>query len=61
MTYMLIHVLLGVMPTDYSLSYVALNQNTSKGMKNAAQDASVALEAITIEVNAKFCKLLSMR
>ena len=58
---MLTHVLLGVTPIDYSLAEVDSRQHTIKGTKTAVQDASVVLEAINIEVNAKCYKLMSMR
>ena len=58
---MMTHIFLFVTPTDYSLDYVASIQNTIEGTKTAAQYASVTLEAITIELNAECCKLLSMR
>ena len=61
MTYIMTHVLLGVMNIDYSLAYVASSRHTSKGNKTAAQDAIMTLKAITIEVNTKCHKLLSMR
>ena len=60
MTYMLTHVLIGVKPIDNSLAYVSLSQHNIEGAKTAAQGASVTLEAITFEVNAKCHKLLSM-
>ena len=50
---MLPHFFLGVTPIDQSLSYVASSRHTREGAETAAQDASLKLEAITIEVNAK--------
>ena len=61
MTYILTNVLIEVTPIIYSLVYVASSRNTSKGSKTAAQDAIVMLEEITIEVNSKCRKFLSMR
>ena len=58
---MLTHVLLGVTPIDYSLAYIASYHHTSKGKKTATQDVSMMLEAIAIEVNAQYCKFLSVR
>ena len=60
MTYILTHVLLGMTPIDYYLAYVSSIRNTIEGDGTAAQGARVTLEAITIEVNAKCCKLMSM-
>ena len=61
MTYILTYVLLDVTTIVYYLAYVAPSRHTSEGTENAAQYASVAIEEITIEVNAKCLKLLSMR
>ena len=61
MTYMLIYVLLGMTHIAYYLAYVASFRHTSERTKNTAQDASVTLEAITIEVNSKCCMWLIMR
>ena len=60
MTYRSTHVFLGVTLIDYSLAYVASICHTIKGTKIAAQNASVTIEAITIEVNAKCHNLLGM-
>ena len=55
---MLTHVLLGMTPIGCYLAYIASSRHTSKGAKTAAQDAIVMLEAITVEVNSKFRKLM---
>ena len=60
MTYMTTHVFLGLKPIDQPLFYVTSSRNASKGTETMAQDASVILEAINIEVNSKCFKFLSM-
>ena len=57
---MMTHVLLDMTPNDYYLAYVASSRHTSKATKTAAQDASVTLKVITIEIKEKCRKFLSM-
>ena len=60
MTYMLTHGLMGVMPIEFYLDYVASIWHTSNGTENKVQDARVMLEEITIEVNDECRKLMIM-
>ena len=57
---MVTHVLVGVKPIGYSLYYVVSIQNTREGKKTTEQDTRVMLETITIKVNTKYRKFMSM-
>ena len=58
---MLTRIFLGMTPIYQPLVYFASSQQTSEGTETAAQDASLVLESITIEVNAKCRKSMSVR
>ena len=51
---------LGATHIDYYLAYVDSIHHTTEVTKIAAQDSIVTLEAITIEVNSKWRKLMNI-